>query len=98
MQLKFRNITDPPDMVSGPVGRIIFPVHFAAGNLLAERDGFQDGTVGEAAASNVVHFAGAWRLGKAIKGANQVSGVHIVADLLAFITKDLVPGPTQIAP
>ena len=97
MRLELSDVADPPDMVTFTILRAIFPVHLAARDLLSHRDSFEHGTIRKAAATNVVDHSRSGRLEKPVERSHQVRAVHVVANLFAFIAKNGIAGPGNVA-
>jgi hypothetical protein len=90
VRLEATVVADPPDVVSDPVLLAVAPFELLPGDLLRERDRFDDRGVAEAAAADVVDLGDPRRLEELVECADQVRAVDRVADLLALVAEDRV--------
>ena len=68
--LKARNIAHPPDVVAAPVLLHVARFEWLAGDLLADRNGFEHRAVAVAPTTHVVDFSAAWLFVEFVEGAN----------------------------
>ena len=84
------DVTDPPDVVANSVLLDIASLHWSAGQPLTFRDGFEDRTIGVPGTPDVIDCRNFWRSENLPEGIHQIKGVDVVANLLAFIAKNIV--------
>src|SRR5580692_1049234 len=87
VELERLEIADPPAMVADPVGAVEAPCELTPCDLLAQVDRLQHRAVALASAADVVNSSGVRRAVKGRESSHQVSGVDVVAHLLAGIAK-----------
>ena len=90
MRLEFAVVTDPPEVVPGPVLLLIRVRQTLPGDLFAQSDPFEHGAVAEAAPTNIIDFSNSGAAEKLIERLNQIAAVDGIADLLAFVPENRV--------
>ena len=90
MHLKLSCVADIPNMVANPRVFTIADIHAFAGKLLADRNGFEDGTITVTTTSCVIDLSRSRVLGIVPEHVDQIVGVDIVADLLPLISQDRI--------
>src|SRR5512135_2213828 len=88
MAHEFGDIAYPPYMVAFTAGLFIAPIELFLGDLFANLDGFQHGTVADASAADVIDLTMSRRFEKLIKSPDQIPAVDIVPDLLALVSEN----------
>lgn len=80
----------PPDVIADAVFVAVDGGHFLAGDLFADGHGFYHGDVALTATADVVHLGDTWVLVEVPEGLDEIVAVDVVADLLPFVSENLV--------
>src|SRR6266404_6698841 len=77
-------------MISDSILLDIGPIHFLAGQLFNQLNGFQHRRTVITATANVVDLTWPWVLPKSFKRFDNVVTMNLIAHLFAFVTVDVV--------
>src|SRR5687767_14232175 len=92
------HVTYPPDVVTGARRINVVPVQTPAGNLLALRNGFDDGETGQSAPADVVHLAGAGSAVEVIDCGHDIVAVNMIPHLFSLVSDHRVRNALENTP
>ena len=85
MRLHFGQIADVTDVIALAISVDVLPDHLLAGHLFGESERLKDGTTVATTSTEVVNLTATRRFDEAFDEAHDISGMNVVADLLAFV-------------
>ena len=97
MRLHFPKVTVVADVVANSILIHVAPVHLPAGDALGHVECFEDGAGVGLPAPEIVDLGDARRLPELIHEAGHILGMDVVADLLAFVSEDLILASFDVA-